>query len=109
MKNEKNVLLASFLNFIVWGFGYFYLNKHIVKGIVILVFYVLAWLLSVLLVLSGSPLTLSVLFWMIFWSLWCSIFLAYDAYKISHQFEPPLKIKKVKAFVRRSKVRTRKK
>lgn len=110
MKNEKSVLVASFLNFTVWGLGYFYLNKHVIKGFISFILYVLIWFSSVLLILTtGYPLIFPVIFWVVFWSLWCSIFLAYDVYKISHETKPPpLKIKKVKAFVRRSKVRTRK-
>jgi len=109
MKNEKSPALAMLLNFIVWGSGYFYLNKQIIKGFVTFILYVLIWLFSLLLILSASPIILSVIFWVIFWSLWCSIFLAYDAYKISYEVKlPPLKISKVKKVVRRSKVRTRK-
>jgi len=111
MKNEKNVLFASFLNFIVWGLGYFYLNKQVIKGFVTFILYALIWLFSTLLILLvGYPLIFPVIFWVIFWSLWCSIFLSYDAYKISHELKPvPLKIQKVKTVVHRPKIQTRKK
>lgn len=110
MKNEKSSLVASVLNFVIWGSGYFYLNKHIIRGLIIFVLYVLIWIFSVLLIFSGSVLTLPLVYWVIFWSLWCSIFLAYDVRKIP--YEPKIKlikIKRVKTVVRRPKVRARKK
>lgn len=107
-------MVASFLNFLVWGSGYFYLNKQIIRGLITFILYDLIWIFSLMLILSGSVLTLSVIYWTIFWSLWCSIFLAYDISKVP--YEPkikliiePVKIKKVKTVVRRSKVRARKK
>jgi hypothetical protein len=110
MKNEKNIFIASVLNFFVWGSGYFYLNKQDIKGYVTFSLYVLIWLFSMMFILTASPLILPVIFWVIFWSMWCSIFLAYDIYSKSKEVKmPPLKIRKVKTVVRRSKVRTRKK
>jgi hypothetical protein len=107
---EKNVLFASFLNFIIWGSGYFYLNKQVVKGFIAFIFYVLIWLTSIFLILTVAyPLIYPLIFWIIFWNFWVSIFLAYDVYRISHETKlPSLKIKKVKKVVRRSKVRARK-
>ena len=114
MKSEKSIMVASVLNFIVWGSGYFYLNKQIVRGLVTFILYDLIWLFSLMLIFSGSVLTLPVLYWVIFWSLWCSIFLVYDISKIPYESKirlevEPIKIKKVKSVVRRSKVRTKKK
>jgi hypothetical protein len=111
MKNEKSPIVASFLNFIIWGLGYFYLNKQVIKGFITFILYTLIWLFSILLILSvGYPLIFPIIFWVIFWSLWCSIFLAYDVYKVSHEEKPaPLKIQKVKTVVRRSKVQTKRK
>ena len=110
MKNEKNVIIAEILNFFIWGFGYFYLNKQIVKGFITFILYCLIWLFVLLFISTDSPLVFSVIFWVIFWNMWCGIFLSYDIYKISNEEKlPPLKIQKVKTIVRKSKVRTRKK
>jgi len=111
MKNEKSTGTAMILNFLVWGAGYFYLNKQIIKGLIAFILYCLICLFSILLMLTvGYPLIFPIIFWVEFWSLWCSIFLAYDAYKITHETKPaPLKIQKVKMVVYRSKVRARKK
>lgn len=111
MKKEKSTGNAMLLNFLVWGLGYFYLGKQVIKGLVVFILYCLIWLFSILLMLIARyPLIFPVMFWVIFWSLWCSIFLAYDAYKTSNEEKPvPLKIEKVKMVVHRSKVRARKK
>jgi len=107
---EKNTFLASFLNFIAWGLGYFYLNKHVIKGLIIFILYLLIWFFSLeIILLVDYPLILPIIFWIIFWSLWCSIYLAYDVWKTSNEVKPPpLKIK-VRKVVRRSKIRAREK
>ncbi|MEM5872508.1 MAG: hypothetical protein QXD55_01465 [Candidatus Aenigmatarchaeota archaeon] len=106
---KKSPLFAAVLNFIIWGSGYFYLNKSIIKGFIFFILYSLIGLFLILLILSVSyPLIFSIIFWVFFWCLWCSIFLAYDAYKISKEVNiKPLKIKKVKPFVRRPKIQTK--
>jgi hypothetical protein len=111
MKNEKSTGTAMLLNFLVWGLGYFYLNKQVIKGFIVFILYFLIWLFSILLMLiAGYPLIFPIMFWVVFWSLWCGIFLAYDAYKISKEVKPaPLKIQKVKTVVRRLKVQTKRK
>jgi len=110
MKNEKSVGLAMIFNFVIWGAGYFYLNKQVIKGFVVFVLYSLIMFFSILILLSGSILTLPIMFWVEFWTMWCSIFLAYDAFKLSKKTTiKPLKIQRVKRVVRRPKVRTRKK
>jgi hypothetical protein len=111
MRYDKNVFVAEFLNFFVWGFGYFYLDKHVVKGFVSFISYCFIWLFSILLILEvGYPLIYPLIFWVVFWSMWCGIFLAYDVYKISNEEKiAPLKIEKVKKVVRRSKVRAKRK
>jgi hypothetical protein len=107
---KKNIFIAEMLNFFIWGFGYFYLNKQVIKGFVTFILYCLIWLFTLLFISTGSPLVFPIIFWMLFWNMWCSIFLSYDVYKIANEEKlPPLKIKKVKTVVRRSKVRTRRK
>ena len=111
MKNEKNVWIASFFNFVIWGLGYFYLGKQVIKGFISFILYCLILFFSIILMVAvGYPLIFPIMFWVAFWSIWCSIFLAYDVYKTSHEIKPtPLKIQRVKIFVRKPKSRTRKK
>jgi len=110
MSGEKNVWVAVILNFFFWGTGYFYLNKQVVKGFIAFILYCSIWLFSILLMLLlGYPLIFPIIFWIEFWNLWCSIFLAYDTFKISKVKPRSLKIQKVKKIVRRSKVRTKRK
>jgi len=108
MKNEKNIWIAAILNFIVWGSGYYYLKKHVFKGIVLFLLYILIWNLSMIFISTYSILILPIMFWAIFWYILCSIFFAYDTLKMKSEL-PKIKIKKVKKVVRRSKIRTRKK
>lgn len=109
MKNEKSIFTASILNFIVWGSGYYYLNKKDVRSYIAFVLYILISMSILFFIITASPLLLPILFWVIFWSLWISIFIFYDTYKSSKVKSSPLKIIKVKKVVRRSKVRARKK
>lgn len=107
---EKDVIIAGILNFFIWGFGYFYLNKQVVKGFIAFILYCSILLLSLLFILSGSTVVFPIIFWVIFWGVWYSIFLSYDIYKIANEEElPQPKIKRVKKVVRRFKIRTRKK
>jgi hypothetical protein len=108
MKKEKSIFVASILNFIVWGSGYYYLNKNDVRGYVAFVLYVIISIATASFILTSSLLILPVLFWVIFWSTWISIFLFYDIYKPKKIERPSQKVIKVKKVVHRFKVRTRK-
>lgn len=108
MKKEKSIFVASILNFIVWGSGYYYLNKEDTRGYIAFVLYVIISIVTASFILTASPLILSVLFWVIFWSMWVSIFLFYDTYKPKKIEKESQKVIKVKKVVHRLKARTKK-
>jgi len=82
VKKIKSPVIAAFLNTILWGSGYIYLNKKKTHGIFELITYILLWLFSVWYVFNAGQLVFAGVFWIFFWSIWISIFLAYDAYKL---------------------------
>jgi len=108
MKKEKSIFVASILNFIVWGSGYYYLNKEDVRGYIAFVLYVIISVATGSFILTSSLLILPVLFWVMFWSMWISIFLFYDTYKPKKIKRESQKVIKVKKVVHRFKVRTKK-
>ena len=109
MKKEKSIFVASVLNFIVWGSGYYYLNKKDVRGYVAFALYVLISILTTFFILTASILILPVLFSVILCSMWISIFLFYNTFKAKKIETSSQKVIKVKKVVHRFKVRTRKK
>ena len=108
MRKEKSIFIASILNFLVWGSGYYYLNKNDTRGYIAFVLYVIISVASAIFILTASLLILPVLFFVIFCSLWVSIFLFYDTQR-TKSIEPSQKVIRVKKVVHRFKLRTRKK
>ena len=109
MKKEKSIFVASVLNFIVWGSGYYYLDKNDVRSYIAFVLYVIISIFTASFILIASPLILPVLFLVMLCSMWVSIFLFYNTYKPKKIEIPSQKVIKVKKVVHRFKVRTRKK
>jgi len=109
MKKEKSIFVASILNFIVWGSGYYYLDKKDVRGYTAFVIYAIILFSAMFFIITARLLILPVLFLIIFCSMWVSIFLFYDTYKTKKIEAQSQKVIKVKKVVHRFKVRTRKK
>lgn len=105
----KSIFVASVLNFLVWGSGYYYLDKRDLKGYAAFALYVIILISSTFFILTASPLILPVLFWIILLSMWFSIYLVYDTLRKPKPKLKLSKIEKVRKVVHRHKVRTRKK
>jgi len=80
-KTKKSPKFAAILNFLFWGIGYLYLEKKTEEAFYLIVSYFLVWIFSLwVLTLLGS-LDFAVIYWIIFWSFWVSIYVGYDAYR----------------------------
>jgi len=83
MKIEKSPLFAAILNFLFWGIGYLYLEKRIEESFYLIVFYFLVWIFSFWYLTVAGLLDFAGIYWIILWSLWISIYIGYDAYRIA--------------------------
>lgn len=83
MKAEKSPIFAAFLNFFFWGIGYLYLEKRTEEAFYLVASYFLVWIFSFWFLFVAGPFTFSGIYWVIFWSLWVSIYVSYDAYRVA--------------------------
>jgi len=82
MKAEKSPLFAAILNFFFWGIGYLYIEKRTEEAFYLIVCSFIVWIFSFWYLWIAGPLTFVGIYWIIFWSLWVSIYVGYDAYRI---------------------------
>jgi hypothetical protein len=82
MKTEKSPMFAAILNFFFWGIGYAYIEKKNEEAFYLLAFYFLVCIFSLWYLTIAGPLTFVGIYWIIFWSLWISIYIGYDAYRL---------------------------
>jgi hypothetical protein len=82
MKTEKSPIFAGILNFLFWGIGYLYLEKRTDEAFYLIASYLFVCLFSLWYLSVSSILAFAGIFWIIFWSLWVSIYVGYDAYRI---------------------------
>jgi len=82
IKSEKSPIFAAILNFLFWGIGYLYLEKRTEEAFYFIFSCFAIWIFSFWYVSVAGLLTFAGIYWIIFWSLWVSIFTSYDAYKI---------------------------
>lgn len=82
-KPEKNSLFAGTLNFLFWGLGYLYLEKRTDEAFYLIFSCFSVWIFSFWYLSVSGPVAFAGIFWIIFWSLWVSLYTGYDAYKLS--------------------------
>jgi hypothetical protein len=83
IKTEKSPMFAAILNFLFWGLGYLYLEKRTDEAFYLISFCFSVWIFSFWYSFVSGPLVFVGIFWMIFWSLWISFYIGYDAYRIA--------------------------
>jgi hypothetical protein len=82
-KPEKSSIFAGVLNFLFWGLGYLYLEKRTDEAFYLIFSCFLVWIFSFWYLSVSGPVAFAGIFWIIFWSLWVSLYTGYDAYKLS--------------------------
>jgi hypothetical protein len=82
MKTQKSPFFASILNFLFWGIGYLYLEKRTDEAFYLIVSGFFVWIFSLWYLTVAGPLTFVGVYWIIFWSMWVSIYFSYDAYRL---------------------------
>ncbi|NIO44665.1 MAG: hypothetical protein GTN36_03885 [Candidatus Aenigmarchaeota archaeon] len=82
MKPKKSSVFAGILNFFFWGVGYMYLEKRIEEAFYLIVSYFLVFIFSLWYITAAGLLLFAGIYWIIFWSLWISIYIGYDAYRL---------------------------
>jgi len=83
MKAQKSPKFAAILNFLFWGIGYLYLEKRTEEAFYLITSYFLVWIFSFWFLIISGPLLFAGIYWIILWSLWISIYIGYDAYRIA--------------------------
>ncbi len=81
-ETQKSPIFAAILNFLFWGMGYLYIEKKLEEAFYLISFYFLVWIFSFWYLSVAGPLTFVGIYWIIFWSLWVSIYISYDVYRI---------------------------
>ncbi len=82
MKTKKSPIFAAILNFFFWGIGYAYLEKKTEEAFYLLTSYFLVFVFSLWYISVAGLLVFAGIYWIIFWSLWVSIYIGYDAYRV---------------------------
>lgn len=82
IKSEKSSLFAAILNFLFWGIGYLYIEKKTEESFYLISLYLAVFIFSFWFLFVAGPVSFAGIYWIIFWSLWVSIYIGYDAYRI---------------------------